>query len=188
VKTRSKLAVGALVGGLAISTSGAGTSSAHLDNWTWSNAGHSLQNGSRSNMVGFWQVLGYTQKRCPGGYYDGIFGSNTVAQTKEMQLALPTPGTTIPITGVVNGTTWNAIQGAWVYAFGTSGNAQRLGPVSGVPYGGVGNYTYYGGSSLSSALLAWGNDGGPIWKFQVYGTSSWFNATSSRTMGSTSAC
>lgn len=183
-----RIAAGAMTAGLAMSTLVGSETSAHLNNFYWSAGGHTLQSGSQSNMVGFWQTVGYTQVRCPGGYYDGIFGSNTVEQTKEMQRVLKTPGSSLAVTGVVNSTTWNAIQGAWVAPIGTKDNFQRLIP-NGVPMGYTGNYTYYGGSGGPSADLAWGNSGGPIWKFKIYGSSnSWFNATTSRTMGSTSAC
>lgn len=187
MKRSSRIAAGTISAGLVVSSLLASHTFASMTTYAWSNSGGTLQNGSRSNVVGFWQVVGYTQVRCPGAFYDGIFGSNTTAQTKEMQRALPTPGTSIPVTGIVNTTTWSAIQNAWVYAIGTPANFQRLSPVSGAP-GSVGDYSYYGGSGSGSANLAWGNSGGPIWKFQVYGTSSWFNSTSSRTMGSTSAC
>ncbi len=188
MRRSTRIAAGAVSAGLAVSTLVASDSSAHLNNFYWSLGGHTLQNGSQSNMVGFWQVVGYTQVRCPGAYYDGIFGPNTVEQTKEMQRVLKTPGTALPVTGSVNVATWNAIQGAWVQPLGTQNNFQRLIPGAGVPNQGVGNYTYYGGSGSGSANLAWGNSGGPIWKFQVYGTSTWFSATTSRTMGSTAAC
>lgn len=186
MKPSLRIAAGTLTTGLAVSTLVGSDASAHLNNFYWSAGGHTLQNGSQSNMVGFWQAIGYTQGVCPGGFYDGIYGPNTVQKTIRMQQELATPGTSIPATGIVNAATWNGVQGAWFQAIGTPNNFQRLQPLGTSP-GSPGNYYYYGGAS-GNVDLAWGNSGGPIWKFKVPGTNSWFDASSSRTMGSFSAC
>lgn len=189
MKNKRAAVVGTTVAGLAV----AGVSqvgSAHLWAYGWSSSGHTVSTSSNSysNMVGFVQTVGADQRVCPGGYYDGIFGTNTKAQVKRMQNDLPTPGTSITVDGVVGSQTWNAVQNAWVSAIGTPNNIRRLIPLGGITWGQTGNYYYYGGGE-SYPDLAWGMSGGnPIWKFKVPGTSSWYSATTSRTMGSTSAC
>lgn len=189
MRRSTRITAGALGAGIVVSSFAAPEVRAHLDNFYWSAPGHTLQYGSNSNMVGFWQTVGYTQVICPGGYYDGVYGSNTTAQTQQMQVSLPTPGVYVPATGVVDAHTWNAVEGAWAQAPGTANNFTRLSPLGpGQINGTPGNYGYYGGSGGPEASLAWGNSGGPTWKFQVYGTSSWFNASTGNTMGSTSAC
>ena len=82
------------------------TASAHINTNFWSLSGHTLQSGTNSNMVGFWQTLGST-KICVD---NGVFNAATVTYTKRMQAEVAYPP--IAQTGIVNTATWNAIQGA----------------------------------------------------------------------------
>lgn len=181
---RGLLSLPALVGaGLAAGILSPSNSLAHLNNGYWWAAGHTLQQGQNSNMVGMWQNIGYLQG-CPAPI-DGIFGPATVAQTKRMQSELPTPGQGLPQTGIVDATTWDHVQNAWVYTPGTPANFMRLNPIQGQPWLGLGQYTYYGG--FDNTVLSWiaHPNGGHMWKFQPRNTTTWEWASSSRTMGST---
>lgn len=153
------------------------TADAHINTWFWSVSGHTLQSGSNSNMVGFWQALG-TTKIC---IVDGIFGSQTVAYTKRMQVEVAYPP--IAQTGIVNNTTWNAIEGAVTPP--NEGSVARLVRDSGTPPNGNGFFHYYNGDPLDASLYWQGtNTGTGLWKFRPLGTSTYLLAETARTMGS----
>ena len=126
-------------------------------------------------MTGFWQSLG-TTKIC---VVDGIYGSQTVAYTKRLQVDLAEPD--VPQTGVVNTATWNAIEGS-VDGF----NFPRLKRLTGsTPSKSNGFFAYYNGESTEAQLYWQGlNTGTGLWKFKPAGAPDYFMATTSRTMGS----
>jgi|CXWL01.1.fsa_nt_gi hypothetical protein len=163
---------------IAVDTS---TVSADITGYAWSSAG-TIQFGTNSNMVGFWQSVGEYQGTpiCPGtNSVDGRFYTKTVAQTKAMQLELATPPQ--PQTGVVNAQSWLAVQNGIVVETG----APRLNRTSGLS-GYHGTFGYYNGGANSSADLYWqgADTGTQTWKFLPPGASSYLVATTARTMGS----
>lgn len=183
-RARAKALVG-LTLGATLTAGGDAPSLADLNTFQWASSGGVLSSGVNSNRVGLWQTLGVDQRpHCPNAALsvNGSFGAQTVTLTQRMQNDLATPTVPIPQTGIVDAPTWFLIQTAWVAAPGTPNNIQRLSALGGAQWGQSGNYEYYGGSE-GYPQFAWGNSGGPIWKFKVPQTSTWYNATTSKTMG-----
>lgn len=142
----------------------------------WSTHGHTLQSGSSSNMVGFWQALG-TTKIC---VVDGIFGPQTLEFTKRMQAEVAYPP--IAQTGIVDSYTWNSIQSAQIPP--EFGGGSRLYRTSGSGSTN-GTFSFYNGQSSGAELYWQGtNTGTGSWKFLPAGASGYIVAETNRTMGS----
>jgi hypothetical protein len=151
------------------------TASAHINTNFWSLSGHTLQSGTNSNMVGFWQTLGST-KICVD---NGVFNAATVTYTKRMQAEVAYPP--IAQTGIVNTTTWNAIQGAVTPP--DQGSFARLVRDSGAPPNGNGFFHYYNGEASDASLYWQGtNTGTGLWKFRPLATSTYYLAETALTM------
>jgi hypothetical protein len=138
----------------------------------WATVASTLQSGSQSNEVGFWQAILYSNFICITN--DGKFGTESYNDTKGWQQSLLgyTGGA---VDGVVGFNTWRATEGAT----GPGGNRLQ--------YDGSSHYHYYGGDASATELL-WTGTGSAPWKYQQPGSGTWYSATSSLTVTSRKPC
>jgi peptidoglycan hydrolase-like protein with peptidoglycan-binding domain len=144
--------------------------SANIQGYTWSATAMTLNLGTSSNQVGFWQALLFSNGWCIT--FDGIYGQQTKSATISFQngvLGYPLPNR--PADGIVGWRTWLDTQNAV-----DPNGYPRL-----INYGG-GSYAYYGGGASDANLFFPG--GSSTWYFMQPGSNWWYLATNARTMGS----
>jgi hypothetical protein len=137
---------------------------ANVGNFDWSNS-DALYSGNYSNAAGFWQAI--ICGNSPDIYLDGIFGNQSRAATLKFKKE---------VLGWTTATNPNVPQTTW--------DGARYSDFLGFPHlqpSGGGYYSYYGGSAVATDLYWNGND----WKFLQTPSSTWYVATTARTMGST---